>query len=187
MVTTDPWGGARASQARRLVVIDTDESLARQLPRLFRTPEWVVEVLTGEYDALPFAPADAFIIDVCPEGRPRVDMIEKARRAVPSSKVVAVTAYPSLRLAVDATKAGATDCLLKPLGSPALLAALSEAGDLDAWSERRASLPSLARIEWEYIAMVLETTGGNISVAARTLGIERSTLHRKFKKYPPQR
>lgn len=45
--------------------------------------------------------------------------------------------------------------------------------------------PSLARAEWEHINRVLSDCGGNISEAARRLGIHRRSLQRKLQKYPP--
>ena len=47
--------------------------------------------------------------------------------------------------------------------------------------------PSLARAEWEHIQRVLTDCGGNISEAARRLGIHRRSLQRKLQKYPPPR
>jgi two-component system, response regulator RegA len=49
------------------------------------------------------------------------------------------------------------------------------------------TLPSLDRIEWAYITGVLEHTNGNISAAARILGLQRSTLQRRLKKNPAAR
>jgi two-component system response regulator RegA len=48
-----------------------------------------------------------------------------------------------------------------------------------------AQVPSLARVEWEHIQRVLTDCGGNISQAARLLGIHRRSLQRKLSKYPP--
>ena len=45
--------------------------------------------------------------------------------------------------------------------------------------------PTLARAEWEHIQRILADTGGNVSEAARRLGITRRTLQLKLKKYPP--
>ena len=45
--------------------------------------------------------------------------------------------------------------------------------------------PSLARVEWEHIQRVLSDCGGNISEAARQLGIHRRSLQRKLSKLPP--
>jgi two-component system response regulator RegA len=44
--------------------------------------------------------------------------------------------------------------------------------------------PSLERLEWEHIQRVLEEHQGNVSAAARTLGIHRRTLQRRLKKRP---
>jgi two-component system response regulator RegA len=45
----------------------------------------------------------------------------------------------------------------------------------------------LARAEWEHIQRVLADTGGNISEAARRLGIHRRSLQLKLHKYPPRK
>ena len=170
---------------RRLAIIDCDGSLIRYLPRVFKTPEWEVHSLPDGYrSACLQPPMDAFIIDVCPEGRARVDVIERVKRAVPDASVVAVTAYPSLSLALAAGKAGADDCLVKSVDPVELLAAIDARGG-KRHLPRSTQPPTLARVEWEYIARVLESVDCNISVAARTLGIQRSTLQRKLKKCPP--
>ena len=49
------------------------------------------------------------------------------------------------------------------------------------------SMQSLHRLEWSYIQRVLSDCGGNISAAARKLGIHRRSLQRKLAKVPPQR
>ncbi|HTT69653.1 MAG TPA: helix-turn-helix domain-containing protein, partial [Anaeromyxobacteraceae bacterium] len=53
--------------------------------------------------------------------------------------------------------------------------------------EPAATVPSLQRVEWEHIQRVLADCGGNISEAARRLGIHRRSLQRKLQKYPPAR
>jgi two-component system, response regulator RegA len=42
----------------------------------------------------------------------------------------------------------------------------------------------LWRVEWEHIQRVLADCEGNISQAARLLGIHRRSLQRKLSKYP---
>ena len=46
-----------------------------------------------------------------------------------------------------------------------------------------ARMPSLEEVEREHVARVLKATGGNVSQAARVLGIDRVTLYAKMKKY----
>jgi two-component system response regulator RegA len=49
-----------------------------------------------------------------------------------------------------------------------------------------AAAPSLARVEWEHIQRVLADCGGNVSQAAKLLGVHRRSLQRKLNKYPPR-
>lgn len=44
--------------------------------------------------------------------------------------------------------------------------------------------PPLKRLEWEHIQRVLADCDGNISAAARRLGLHRRTLQRKLSKRP---
>jgi two-component system response regulator RegA len=46
--------------------------------------------------------------------------------------------------------------------------------------------PSLAWVVWSHIERVLSESDGNISEAARRLGITRRTLQLKRKKHPPR-
>ena len=52
-------------------------------------------------------------------------------------------------------------------------------------SDTEPETPSLARAEWEHIHRVLADCGGNISEAARRLGIHRRSLQRKLQKRAP--
>ena len=49
------------------------------------------------------------------------------------------------------------------------------------------TVPTLARVEWEHMQRVISDCDGNISQAARLLGIHRRSLQRKLAKYPPAR
>jgi len=42
---------------------------------------------------------------------------------------------------------------------------------------------SLAEMERRHILRVLETTGGNLTAAAKRLGVDRGTLHRKMQQW----
>jgi transcriptional regulator of acetoin/glycerol metabolism len=49
------------------------------------------------------------------------------------------------------------------------------------------ALASLEEIEKRHVAAVLAHTGGNVSQAARILGIDRVTLYNKMRKYAIRR
>jgi two-component system response regulator RegA len=101
-----------------------------------------------------------------------------------ATRVVMLTGYGSIPSTVEALRRGAHDYLCKPVDADDIIAVLE--------SEQRpapgpaADAPSLARAEWEHINRVLGDCGGNVSQAARRLGIARRTLQLKLKKYPPR-
>ena len=52
-------------------------------------------------------------------------------------------------------------------------------------AEEDIPVPTLAQAEWEHIHRILADCGGNISEAARRLGIHRRSLQRKLRKRAP--
>jgi two-component system response regulator RegA len=102
--------------------------------------------------------------------------------------VVVLTGYGSIATTVDAIRLGAVNYLPKPADVDDLLAAFARAsGEPSVAVPESFEVPSLARAEWEHIHRVLADSGGNISEAARKLGIHRRSLQRKLQKYPPSR
>ena len=104
----------------------------------------------------------------------------------PTLRIVVLTGYGSIATAVEAVRLGALDYLTKPADVDQILAALDSH---DGACDPPPSLepPSLQRVEWEHIQRVLRDSGGNVSRAARALGIHRRTLQRKLSYRPPRR
>ena len=93
-----------------------------------------------------------------------------------------MTGYASVATAVEAIKAGADDYLLKPVSVDAILRVLAD--DPPAPAEEADAMIPLGRLEWEHIQQALRATDGNISAAARMLGVHRRSLQRKLTKRP---
>ena len=93
-----------------------------------------------------------------------------------------MTGYASVATAVEAIKAGADDYLLKPVNVDIILRVLADEPS-PAPDEEEPPLP-LSRLEWEHIQQALRETDGNISAAARRLGMHRRSLQRKLAKRP---
>ena len=88
--------------------------------------------------------------------------------------------------AVEAVKLGAVNFLPKPADADDILAAFGRSeNQTDDPASTSQEVPSLARAEWEHIHRVLADCGGNISEAARRLGIHRRSLQRKLRKRAP--
>ncbi|MES1939722.1 response regulator receiver protein [Salinisphaera sp. T5B8] len=110
-------------------------------------------------------------------------LIEPLRERVGDLKIIVLTGYASIATTVTAMQRGAAGYLAKPVDAPAVLAAL--AGEADDRPEHDpGERMSLKRLEWEHIQRVLAEHEGNISEAARALGLHRRTLQRKLDKKP---
>ena len=101
-------------------------------------------------------------------------------------RILLVTGYASVATAVEAIKLGADDYLPKPATAPMILRTLglikAEAVAVEP------TMTPLHRLEWEHIQQALHETGGNVSAAARLLGMHRRSLQRKLAKKPgPER
>jgi two-component system response regulator RegA len=96
-----------------------------------------------------------------------------------------LTGYGSIATAVEAVRRGAIDYLNKPVDTEQILAVFDREHAAATATDVTEAKPSLARVEWEHIQRVLSDCGGNISEAARQLGIHRRSLQRKLSKLPP--
>jgi two-component system response regulator RegA len=132
-------------------------------------------------------PLDFALVDLKLGNESGLELIEPLRAIAPSIRIILVTGYASVATAVEAIKRGAENYLLKPATVDMILRALGE---------RRENLPApshstmtpLSRLEWEHIHQALTETQGNVSAAARLLGMHRRSLQRKLAKRPgPER
>src|SRR5262245_57261869 len=124
-------------------------------------------------------------LDLCLPGPSGLTLIPPLKEANPRVRIVMMSGYASIATAVEAIKLGAIHYLTKPVGADMIERAFRRAeGDRSA-----APLPqrlSVDLLAWEHIQDTLADHGGNISAAARALGIHRRTLQRKLGKAPPQ-
>ena len=110
----------------------------------------------------------------------------KARH--PQARIVVLTGFGSIGTAMEAGRLGVAEYLTKPVDVDRLFVALrGEPGVAVADATGPAGVPTLESVEWEHIQRVLADCGGNVSRAARLLGIDRRSLQRKLAKYPPPR
>ena len=98
------------------------------------------------------------------------------RKKFPHIPVVLLTAYGDIGLAVKGRKEGAADFVTKPWDNNKLLGILREA------VERSRKVAPLDEVTMDYVHKVVERCDGNISEAAKLLGITRQTLYAKIKR-----
>lgn len=172
-----------------LFIVDDDERFARRLGRSFESRGLRVRIAHGYAEALEAArsaPVDWAVIDLRLQGHSGLELIRDLLAVCPDARVVMLTGYGSISTAVDAGRLGAINYLAKPADADMILAAFSHGDPAGTRpTEIEYQPPSLARAEWEHINRVLTDCGGNVSEAARRLGLHRRTLQRKLKAYPP--
>jgi len=123
------------------------------------------------------------IVDLRMANESGIDVVQKLKAMDPGLNVIVLTGYGSIATAKEAIRVGALDYLTKPADADQILAAF-EKGDGET-PPAPDTAPSLAQVEWEHIQRILADCGGNVSQAARVLGIHRRSLQRKLSKNPP--
>lgn len=171
----------------RLLVVEDDERFADVLSSEFRDRGYEVTSVSearrlSQLDVTLF---DYAVVDLRLRDASGLDVIVELKARSPGIRVIVLTGYGSIATAVQATKLGAIDYMTKPIDIDALERAFLS--DEEASEEVRipAEFPSLYRHEREYIEYVLAECGGNISEAARRLGLHRQSLQRKLRKFTP--
>ena len=124
---------------------------------------------------------DLAIIDFRLGNTSGIDLIRELKRDLPDLMVVLCSGYLSVAASVAAVRAGADIVVFKPITFREILQRIEE----NAEQSELEDTPTLARAEWEHIMRVLVDCNGNVSMAARRLGIYRSSLQRRLRKYAP--
>ena len=180
-----------ANASRATVLICDDDAVRRaQFAKSLRRRDYDVLAVASVDDALDLIDSvdvDRAVVDLKMPERSGLELVEALARREPPIPCVVLTGYGSIATALEAVRLGAPPYLAKPADVDDGLKALDEGLDILRPEEAAAEhTPSLARAEWEHINRVLADTGGNISEAARRLGLQRRTLQRKLKVPPPR-
>jgi two-component system response regulator RegA len=175
-------------EARSLLVVDDDEMFRTRLVRAFRQRGFDAVGVADHASALEAAREETpelALVDLRLTGASGLEVVRDLRRLDPTTVIVILTGYGSIATAVEAIKSGANSYLTKPADADQILAAFEK--EASGEPAEPSSVPSLARVEWEHIQRVLADCDGNISQAARLLGIHRRSLQRKLARNPSAR
>ncbi|HSX61470.1 MAG TPA: response regulator [Tahibacter sp.] len=169
------------------LLVDDDVVYARILQRSLQRRGMDVRIAHAAAEALALVAADApdfALVDLKIGTSSGLDLIAPLRAARADMQIVLVTGYASVATAVEAIKRGADNYLPKPVTADALLRALQDEPAI----EEVETMTPLSRLEWEHIQQAMHECGGNVSAAARLLGMHRRSLQRKLAKRPgPER
>ena len=172
---------------RSLVIVEDNDRFAETLASELRDRGYDVERARdlASLEALRGRPVHFAVVDLRLGADSGLDAIQSILGWAPEARIVVLTGYGSIATAVKATKLGAISYLMKPTDVEEVERALLEDGDPDTEVPIPTEFQSLYRHEREYIEFVLSECDGNISQAARRLGLHRQSLQRKLRKYTP--
>jgi two-component system response regulator RegA len=172
-----------------LLIVEDDEALRERLKRAFAARGLEVRATASASEAERLAredPPELVVLDLRIGADNGLTLIPTLKAIDPATRIVVLTGYGSVATAVQAVRQGAVHYLTKPADVDEILAAF-EGADRTGGPPAPLQPMSLDRVEWEHINRVLAECDGNVSEAARALGLHRRTLQRKLAKYPAKR
>jgi two-component system response regulator RegA len=169
---------------RTLLIVDDDHLLLSALERDLTARGYEVVAASSHERGLEVARAerpDAALLDLYIGEDSGLELLRALKDELPELVVILLSGHAGVQHAVEAFHGGAVDFLQKPIGGKQLLDAIERAA---VRAQAGPTSPTLARAELEHITRVLHECNGNISEAARRLGIHRRSLQRKLQKIP---
>jgi two-component system response regulator RegA len=170
-----------------LLLIDDDAVFAAVLARALTARGFTVASAGDGAGALAIAREQAppyAVLDLKLGAENGLALIPELLALRPDLRILLLTGYASIATAVEAIKRGAHDYLAKPVDADQVVQALLGDGNREVGHAPPEHAPPLKRLEWEHIQRVMAESDGNVSEAARRLGLHRRTLQRKLAKRP---
>ncbi|MBL8972703.1 MAG: response regulator [Myxococcales bacterium] len=171
-----------------VLVVDDDKAFCQALAGALRRRGLAVVVAHNYDDALAEAEAwspDRAVVDLRMPGRSGLELVAALRRSDPHMGIVVLTGYGSIASAIEAIKLGATYYLTKPAEADDIIAAFTRTAPVMLEMPSPQTAKPLDELEWEHLQAVLTDCRGNISEAARRLGMHRRSLQRKLARGRP--
>lgn len=192
----------------KLLIIDDNEAVLRSLKLVFtgvfdhvvtaKNPQLLPAMLSA-------GDVDAVLLDMnfntCRlDGSDGLFWLTRIKSSPSAPAVVLITAFGDVPLAVEAMKRGAEDFVTKPWDNDDLIDKLNRAMEKCRMKKAEQSVVSeanlyreraderknmtLEEIKADHINNVVKECGGNLTLAASRLGINRQTLYNQMKKPP---
>ncbi|HEY6727434.1 MAG TPA: response regulator [Polyangiaceae bacterium] len=170
-----------------VLIVDDDRNFCAALAAALRRRGFASAVACDYDEALVEAEAwepSKAVVDLRMPGKGGLDLVQALRSKFPEIQVVVLTGFGSIATAVEAIKLGAQHYLTKPASVDEILAAFERTTRNPDVTPPDEPMPLEDR-EREHIDHALNEAGGNVSEAARRLGIHRRTLQRKLARWRP--
>ncbi len=168
-----------------LLLVDDDQILRQRMAQAFERRGYLVDQAQSVSEARTLLSSRSYplaVIDLSLGDGSGLEVLSSVLEASKLARAVILTGYGTIATSVEAIQMGAVHYLTKPTHVDSILVALQEkeASEPDSPTE----VPSLSQVEWEHMQRVLNDCDGNITRAAKLLGMHRRSLQRKLQKVP---
>jgi len=214
--TAQPQAKARGAAPYRVLVADDQSDVIEAIRLMLGARDFVVVAAASPSEAVSAAMTqslDAALIDLNYDkgrttGEQGLELLASLLGSDPLLPVVAMTAWSSIDLAIEAVRRGARDFVEKPWEESRLVATLRAQAELGRALKRVAELERelqrmsgaaaagtpasgsatftdmrLLEVEGLLVRRAMERFQGNVSRAARALGLSRSALYRRLERH----
>ena len=121
--------GERPTEEKTVLIVDDEAILRESLGDYLKDAYQVVTAGTGEeaLELIEKQDFDMLVVDVRLPGKTGLQVLREVRESKPHIKSIVITTYPPVESAVEATKLGAIDYLVKPVAPDDLERLIREA------------------------------------------------------------
>ncbi len=183
---------ASGSAQAKVLIVDDDKVFRERLSLAFSRHGYVSYAAGSVTEAREmldrYAPSHV-VVDLRLAAESGLEVVEQAASRT-GCRVVMLTGYGSIATALEAVRLGAVDYVAKPAGFLEIEAALfgkKPSEGAPELAQASVETPSLDKVAWEHMQRVLHDSDGNVTQAAKRLGIHRQALQRRLKKTAPRR
>ncbi|CCQ97026.1 hypothetical protein CULT_550005 [[Clostridium] ultunense Esp] len=170
----------------KILLIDDEREMEVFLQEALQGEDYELVQFTTGKEALEYLTknkAHLILLDVQLPDMNGLEILEKIRTKDPVTRVVMITAFATVEMAVQAMKIGADDFLCKPITLENVReVVLNQLKEVVPETKRGIGVP-LEEVERKHIDYVLKLNNSNRRKTAEALGISLRTLYYKIKQY----
>ncbi|HEX7672709.1 MAG TPA: response regulator [Bdellovibrio sp.] len=169
---------------KKLLLVEDDKRLREVLKEELSERGFEVQAFAELPNLSQVSTLDGALLDLRIGQENGLDLMNDLKKKFPGIRIILMSGFGSVASAVKAMQMGAENFLTKPVSPDMIVKAFN--GEEAANKPTEESEISLARMEREYIDYVLQNSDGNITQAAKKLGLHRQSLQRKLRKNIPK-
>ncbi|WII73086.1 response regulator [Bdellovibrio sp. 22V] len=170
-------------KGKKLLLVEDDKGLREVLTEELQERGLIVTAFAETPPIAEIGEHDWALLDLRVGSENSLDFLKELKAKYFGTKVVMMSGFGSVASAVKAMQLGAFNFIAKPVTTDMILKAFTDQPLGEDVPEKEISL---ARMEREYIDYILQNSEGNITQAAKKLGLHRQSLQRKLRKNIPK-